>query len=59
MTARFKDMASWRRLQAPDRQALEDLGKLYRVDLLPQAQASLGMATRVRCTRCLTGRPRC
>ncbi len=52
----IKELPAWQRLHAGDLQALEDLGRLHDVDLLPRAAAGGAATLRIRCTRLKGGK---
>lgn len=47
----INELPAWQRLHAGDPQALEDLGRLHGVDLVPQSIARPGTTMRIRCAR--------
>ncbi|SPU50290.1 CorA family divalent cation transporter [Bordetella trematum] len=52
----IKELPAWQRLHAGDLQALEDLGRLHDVDLVPRAAAGGAATLRIRCTRLKAGK---
>ena len=52
----IKELPAWQRLHAGDLQALEDLGRLHDVDLVPSAAAGGAATLRIRCTRLKAGK---
>lgn len=44
-------LPAWQRLHVPDPQALEDLGMLHDIDLIPERMAQTGRTLRIRCAR--------
>lgn len=44
-------LPAWQRLHVPDPQALEDLGMLHGIDLIPEQMVQTGRTLRIRCAR--------
>ena len=44
-------LPAWQRLQAADPRALEDLGRLHGIDLMPERITQTGTTLRIRCAR--------